>query len=160
MVSHLLRMPELLWLLWEFRKRWINKGRRKACKEFEKTLKTYSNVIASQGKLNATIIKNFIKWSNKVSIKEVTEFNQEIRKYRKLNKQLEISVRATEILLTRGIFEGQRQKRVSDEMQRVMGRAYSHYDEFKELQIDLGTVKKKNKSRIRKIKSKSKKKKN
>ncbi len=159
MVSKLLKIPTLLWLLWEFRKRWINKGRRKACKEFEKTLETYEDTIVRQGKLNATIIKNFIKWSNKISRKEVSEFNRELQRYQELNKQLEITIKATDSILSRGVFEGSRQRRVVEEMQRVSGRSYSHYDEFKKLKDDLGDVKRDIRKTNRKVKTKKRQKK-
>lgn len=152
MNAKLLKIPLLIKVLWELRKKWINKGRRKACKEFEKTLETYKQTIAVQGKLNLVIVKNFVKWSSKVSKKEVSQFNAEIKKFEKLNQQLERSQRITDDLLTKGLFEGKRQKLVMDSVQTSAARSYAHYNEFEELQSGLNKEKKSNRKKVSRIK--------
>lgn len=152
MNAQLLRIPLLLKFLWEFRKRWINKGHRKACKEFDKTLRSYERTIRKQGKLNALIIKNFIKWSSKVSKREISQFNTEIKKFEKLNAQLERSQKITDDILTRGLFEGKRQKLVMDAVKTSAARSYAHFDEFEDLQLGLLKEGKSNQKKLSRIK--------
>ena len=151
MKAQLLKIPALIKILRIFRIRWTNKGRRIACHEFKETVKEYREIIKAQGKLHKQVVKSFVRWKNKKLQKEQIQLNTEIKRYQKLNRVQTAMNKKLSNILTKGTFEGARQKLVMDAVKVAAAKSYGCYDEFIGLRSEFDNHTKKVGKKIRKI---------
>lgn len=127
-------------------------GYDKACKEFEGTLQIYRNTIEMQGILHKQMLKSFVRWkTSKVKVEEGL-LAKEIKKTEKLNVFLERMYQKLDDMISRGKFEGARQKLLMNRIKADAADSYGHYDEFEDLEYSLKSQKKINKLKVQKLK--------